>query len=56
MCVPEARLEVYPVTAAEIEVNLWSYESETKKVIDTARELDIAVFAYSYAFFSSFFN
>ncbi|KAJ7765162.1 NADP-dependent oxidoreductase domain-containing protein [Mycena olivaceomarginata] len=38
---------VYPVTAAEIEVNLWSYESETKKVIETARELDIAVFAYS---------
>ncbi|KAJ7869163.1 aldo/keto reductase [Mycena olivaceomarginata] len=30
---------VYPVTAAEIEVNLWSYESETKKVIETAREL-----------------
>ncbi|KAJ6495292.1 aldo/keto reductase [Mycena sanguinolenta] len=38
---------VYPVAAAEIEVNLWTYEEETKKVIETARELNIAVVAYS---------
>ncbi|KAF7344514.1 Aldo keto reductase [Mycena sanguinolenta] len=38
---------VYPVAAAEIEVNLWTYEEETKKVIQTARELNIAVIAYS---------
>ncbi|KAJ7266868.1 aldo/keto reductase [Mycena haematopus] len=38
---------VYPVTAAEIEVSLWAYELETKKVIDTARELGISIIAYS---------
>ncbi|KAJ7869187.1 aldo/keto reductase [Mycena olivaceomarginata] len=38
---------VYPVTAAEIEVSLWVYEPETKKVIETARELGISVLAYS---------
>ncbi|KAJ7266885.1 aldo/keto reductase [Mycena haematopus] len=38
---------VYPVAAAEIEVNLWTYEAETKKVIETARELNIAIIAYS---------
>ncbi|KAJ6495313.1 aldo/keto reductase [Mycena sanguinolenta] len=38
---------VYPVTAAEIEVSLWAYELETKKVIDAARELGISVLAYS---------
>ncbi|KAF7344497.1 Aldo/keto reductase [Mycena sanguinolenta] len=38
---------VYPVTAAEIEVSLWAYELEVTKVIDTARELDISVLAYS---------
>jgi pyridoxine 4-dehydrogenase len=40
--------QVYPVTAAEIEVSLWVYEPETKKVIETARELGISVLAYSY--------
>ncbi|KAJ7669267.1 aldo/keto reductase [Mycena polygramma] len=38
---------VYPVTAAEIEVSVWSYEAETKKVIETARELNISVLGYS---------
>ncbi|KAF8190412.1 NADP-dependent oxidoreductase domain-containing protein [Mycena galopus ATCC 62051] len=38
---------VHPVTAAEIEVSLWAYEPETKKVIETARELGISVQAYS---------
>ncbi|KAF7344504.1 Aldo keto reductase [Mycena sanguinolenta] len=39
--------QVYPATAAEIEVSLWAYKLEVKKVIDTARELNISVFAYS---------
>ncbi|KAF7325318.1 Aldo/keto reductase [Mycena venus] len=38
---------VYPVTAVEIEVSLWAYEAETKKVIETARELGVSVIAYS---------
>ncbi|KAJ7352011.1 aldo/keto reductase [Mycena albidolilacea] len=38
---------VHPVTAAEIEVSLWVYEPETKKVIETASELGISVLAYS---------
>ncbi|KAJ7628794.1 aldo/keto reductase [Roridomyces roridus] len=38
---------VYPVTAVEIEVSLWSYEQETKDVIATAAELGVAVAAYS---------
>ncbi|KAJ6588747.1 aldo/keto reductase, partial [Mycena capillaripes] len=38
---------VHPVTAAEIEVSVWAYEEETKKVIETARELNISVLAYS---------
>ncbi|KAF7325317.1 Aldo keto reductase [Mycena venus] len=38
---------VHPVTAAEIEVSLWVYEPETRKVIETARELNISVLAYS---------
>ncbi|MCF1196857.1 aldo/keto reductase, partial [Mangrovimonas futianensis] len=38
---------VYPITAVEIEVSPWSYEEETKKVLATAQELDIAVAAYS---------
>jgi pyridoxine 4-dehydrogenase len=42
---------VHPVTAAEIEVSLWVYEPETKKVIETASELGISVLAYSYAHF-----
>jgi hypothetical protein len=32
----------------EIEVSLWSYEQQTKDVIATAKELGIAVVAYSY--------
>ncbi|KAF7790846.1 hypothetical protein EIP86_001803 [Pleurotus ostreatoroseus] len=38
---------VHPITAVEIEVSPWSYEEETKKVLATAQELDIAVAAYS---------
>ncbi|KIM87333.1 hypothetical protein PILCRDRAFT_3825 [Piloderma croceum F 1598] len=38
---------VHPIAAVEIEVSPWSYESETKKVIATAKELNIAVVAYS---------
>ncbi|KAJ7722872.1 aldo/keto reductase [Mycena maculata] len=38
---------VYPVTAAEIEVSVWSYEAEQKKVIAAAGELGISVLAYS---------
>ncbi|KAI0718587.1 aldo/keto reductase [Cerioporus squamosus] len=39
--------EIHPIAAVEIEVSLWSYEEETKKVIATARELGIPVLAYS---------
>ncbi|KAI0748256.1 aldo/keto reductase [Daedaleopsis nitida] len=38
---------VHPVAIVEIEVSLWSYEEETKKVIATAKELGISVAAYS---------
>ncbi|KAF7360473.1 Aldo/keto reductase [Mycena venus] len=38
---------VYPITAAEIEVSLTSYEPQTKKVIETARELGVSVLGYS---------
>ncbi|KAI0362252.1 aldo/keto reductase [Trametes cingulata] len=38
---------VHPIATVEIEVSLWSYEEEAKKVIETARELGIAVVAYS---------
>ncbi|KAI0831436.1 aldo/keto reductase [Trametes gibbosa] len=38
---------VHPIAAVEIEVSLWSYEEETKKVIETAEELGITVVAYS---------
>jgi len=38
---------VHPIAVVEIEVSLWSYEEETKKVIATAQELGIAVAGYS---------
>ncbi|KAK7055554.1 Aldo/keto reductase [Favolaschia claudopus] len=38
---------IHPITVAEIEVSLTSYETETKRVIETARELGISVLAYS---------
>ncbi|EIW60011.1 aldo/keto reductase [Trametes versicolor FP-101664 SS1] len=38
---------VHPIASVEIEVSLWSYEEETKKVIATAQELGISVIAYS---------
>ena len=38
---------VHPIAAVEIEVNPWSIEPETKKVLATAEELGIAVVAYS---------
>lgn len=40
--------KVRPVTAVEIEVSISSYEQQTKDVIATAKELGIAVVAYSY--------
>ncbi|KAF8828176.1 hypothetical protein HHX47_DHR4000610 [Lentinula edodes] len=39
--------EIYPITAAEIEVSPWSYDHNQKAVISTARELNITVVAYS---------
>ncbi|KAG8742006.1 hypothetical protein FRC11_014546 [Ceratobasidium sp. 423] len=39
--------KVGKVAAVEIEVSLWSYEEETRKVIATANELGIVVAAYS---------
>ncbi|KZV73064.1 aldo/keto reductase [Peniophora sp. CONT] len=39
--------ELVPIAAVEIEVSLWSYEEETKKVIAACAELGIAVVAYS---------
>lgn len=38
---------VHPIAVVEIEVSLWSYEEETKKVIATAKELGVAVAGYS---------
>jgi len=38
---------VHPIAAVEIEVSLFSYEEETKKVIATAGELGVAVIGYS---------
>jgi len=39
--------KVAKITAVEIEVSLWSWEEETKKVIDTAKELGVTVVAYA---------
>ncbi|KAI0720960.1 aldo/keto reductase [Cerioporus squamosus] len=39
--------QIHPIAAVEIDVSLWAYEEETKKVIETARELGIPVLAYS---------
>ncbi|KAH9916596.1 aldo/keto reductase [Epithele typhae] len=38
---------ITPISVVEIEVSLWSWEEETRKVIAAARELGIAVAAYS---------
>jgi len=38
---------VAPVAAVEIEVSPWTYGEETRKVIATAKELNVAVIAYS---------
>lgn len=38
---------VHPIAAVEIEVSPWSMETETKKVLAAAQELDVAVIAYS---------
>ncbi|TBU24544.1 aldo/keto reductase [Dichomitus squalens] len=38
---------IHPITAVEIEVSLWSYEEEARKVIATAEELGVIVVAYS---------
>ncbi|KAI0666495.1 aldo/keto reductase, partial [Trametes maxima] len=38
---------IHPISVVEIEVSPMSYEEQTKKVIATAAELDIAVAAYS---------
>ncbi|KAF9246213.1 NADP-dependent oxidoreductase domain-containing protein [Melanogaster broomeanus] len=39
--------KIHPISVVEIEVSPWSYEPETKKVIDTAKELGVAVAGYS---------
>lgn len=39
--------QVHPITAAEIEISLFAYEEETKKVIATGKELGITIFGYS---------
>ncbi|KAF9002979.1 aldo/keto reductase [Cyathus striatus] len=38
---------IHPVALVEIEVSPWSYEKETKEVIQTCKELGISVAAYS---------
>ncbi|KAI0318638.1 aldo/keto reductase [Amylostereum chailletii] len=38
---------VVPIAAVEIEVSLWSWTQETRDVIATCKELDIAVIAYA---------
>ncbi|KAG6333124.1 hypothetical protein ID866_5964 [Astraeus odoratus] len=38
---------VHPISVVEIEISLFSYEEETKRVIETAKELGIAVAGYS---------
>ncbi|KAH8830878.1 aldo/keto reductase [Flagelloscypha sp. PMI_526] len=40
-------VSIAPILSVEIEVSLWSYEEETKKVIATAKELGLSVHAYS---------
>ncbi|KAH8826668.1 aldo/keto reductase [Flagelloscypha sp. PMI_526] len=39
--------KITPIAAAEIEVSLWSYEEETKKVIATAKEFNVVIEGYS---------
>ncbi|KAJ4475706.1 aldo/keto reductase [Lentinula aciculospora] len=39
--------QIYPITAAKIEVSPWSYDNNQKAVISTVRELNITVVAYS---------
>ncbi|KAH9842661.1 aldo/keto reductase [Rhodofomes roseus] len=38
---------VHTISVVEIEVSIWSYEEETKKVIEATRELGIAVTGYA---------
>ncbi|TFK29154.1 aldo/keto reductase [Coprinopsis marcescibilis] len=38
---------VHPIAAAEVEISPWSYEQRTKDLISTAKELGVAVIAYS---------
>ncbi|KAI0723565.1 aldo/keto reductase [Earliella scabrosa] len=45
---------VYPISIAEIEISPMSYEEETKKVIATAKELDVAIAAYSCVFITTY--
>ncbi|KAG1742959.1 NADP-dependent oxidoreductase domain-containing protein, partial [Suillus occidentalis] len=46
-CSPFSMLQVHPIAAVEIEVSPWAYKEETENVIATAKELGIAVIAYS---------
>ena len=39
---------MHPISIVEIEVSPTSYEDETRNVIATAAELDVAVAGYSY--------
>ncbi|EPT06153.1 hypothetical protein FOMPIDRAFT_83774 [Fomitopsis schrenkii] len=38
---------VHPISIVEIEVSIWSHEEKTKHVIETARELGVAIAGYS---------
>ncbi|KAF8844589.1 aldo/keto reductase [Paxillus ammoniavirescens] len=39
--------KIHPISVVEIEISPWSYEPEAKEVIATAKELGVAVAAYS---------
>ncbi|KAH0832367.1 NADP-dependent oxidoreductase domain-containing protein [Lanmaoa asiatica] len=41
--------KVHPISVVEIEVSPFSYEQQTRDVIATAKELGVAIAAYSYA-------
>jgi len=39
--------KVHPISLVEIEISPWSYEEETRKVIQAGKELDVTVLGYS---------
>jgi len=46
-CSGARMLYVHPIAIVEIEVSPWSYEEETKKFLQVAKELNITVAAYA---------